>query len=199
MARGQSLGGDAGSSGVFCAGERGGLRRRIVLGDAAANADALERATEVRGIFCILRAATGGAEFVFDKSFAGGVGEAGTGGAAGGSIVRGTALAESGAGTADVCRRNVNVMAVCARTEYFAAGAGAGDSGRAGVVGVSDGVAPFDARGAGVLGDWEVGRTRVEKCMGARVKECKNLESRTRAALVSWDGATIPPLRGPTR
>src|SRR5208337_1490704 len=147
------------------------LRRRArrfaaqdCFGDAAANADALERATEVRGIFCILRAATGGAEFVFDKSFAGGVGEAGTGGAAGGSIVRGTALAESGAGTADVCRRNVNVMAVCARTEYFAAGAGAGDSGRAGVVGVSDGVAPFDARGAGVLGGWENTGRKVYGC-----------------------------------
>jgi len=41
MARGQSLGGDADGVGVFCGGERSGLRRGIVFGDAAAVADAL--------------------------------------------------------------------------------------------------------------------------------------------------------------
>ena len=41
--RGDNLvGGDAESGGVFCGGERGGLRRGIVSGDAAAIADALE-------------------------------------------------------------------------------------------------------------------------------------------------------------
>ena len=54
-------------------GERGGLRRGIVFGDAAAIADALERAAEVCGVFGVLRVAAGGAEFVFDESLAGGI------------------------------------------------------------------------------------------------------------------------------
>ena len=41
-------------------------------------------------------------------------------------------------------------MAVLKGEKYIAADAGAGDFGSAGVVGVSDGVAPFDEGGAGV-------------------------------------------------
>jgi len=172
MARGQSLGSDAEGVGLFCGGERGGLRRGIVFGNAAAIADALDRAAEIRGIFCVLCVAAGGAEFVSDEPFAGGVGEAGAGGAGGGSFVRGAALAESSAGAADVRWRSGDGVAVCAGTEYFAAGAGAGDLGCAGVVGVSDGVAPFDAGGAGVFDVWEVGgrgrnRGRSGDCGGS--------------------------------
>ena len=155
------MGSDAEGVGVFCGGERGGLRRGVVSGDAASIAHALERAAEVRGIFCVLRAAAGGAEFVSDEPVGGGVGEADAGGAGGGSIVRGTALAKSGAGAADVCGRSGDGVAVCAGAEYSAAGAGAGDSGGAGVVGVSFGVAPFDAGGARILDAWEVGEARI--------------------------------------
>ena len=108
-----------------------------------------------------MRVTAGGAEFVFDEPLAGGIRKAGAGGAAGGSLVRGAALAESGTGAANVCGRGGDGVAVCARTEYFAAGAGAGDFGSAGVVGVSDGVAPLDAGRARILDAWEVGGVRI--------------------------------------
>ncbi len=68
-----------------------------------------------------------------------------------GSVVRGAALAEPGAGAIDAGGRDCNGLAVRQRTEYFAAGGGTGNSGAAGVVGVPAGVASLDEGGAGVL------------------------------------------------
>lgn len=75
-----------------------------------------------------------------------------------GNCVRGAALAEPGTGAIDASGRDRNGMAVCGRAEYFAANGGAGNSGSAGVVGVSIGVAPFDESGAGLLELSSVGR-----------------------------------------
>ena len=74
------------------------------------------------------------------------------GGDAGGGNIRRAALAESGAGAADAGGRSGHGVDVRGGTEYFSAGVGAGDSGGAGVVGVSAGVAPFDEGWAEVLG-----------------------------------------------
>ena len=68
-----------------------------------------------------------------------------------GSVVRGTALAEPGAGAIDAGGRDCNGMAVRQGTEYFAAGGGTGNSGGAGVVGVPADVASLDEGGAGLL------------------------------------------------
>ena len=66
-------------------------------------------------------------------------------------------MAKPRAGSVDVHRWRGDGLVVCDRAKHFAFGAGTGDFGRAGVVGVSDGVAPFDAGGTGVLDAWEVG------------------------------------------
>ena len=69
----------------------------------------------------------------------------------GGSFVRGAALAKPGAGAIDAGRWDCHGMAVCQRAKYFAANRGASNSGSAGMVGVSVGVASLDESGAGVL------------------------------------------------
>ena len=68
-----------------------------------------------------------------------------------GSVVCGAALAEPGAGAIDAGGRDYNGLAIRQGTEYFAAGGGTGNSGGAGVVGVSARLASLDEGGAGIL------------------------------------------------
>jgi len=62
------------TGGVFFCAERGAdLFCWIVLGDAAPDADTFSAAETIRRLPGVLFAAAGGAEFVFDEPFAGGV------------------------------------------------------------------------------------------------------------------------------
>jgi len=93
-----------------------------------------------------------GVEFTSDEPSVAGVWETCSGGSAGSGDLCGIALAESGASSVDICGRRGNGMVFCERAKYIAVGPGAGCFGSFGVVGVSDGMASFDARGAGVWG-----------------------------------------------
>jgi len=152
VARGQFVACDAPGNSLFCGRIGGNLRRGPFFGDAAASAVAPHRAEKVLGLFVFLRIATGGAEFVFNKPFAEFFRQAVACGDAGGGSLRGAALAESGACAFDIGGRNRDVVAIRAGAEHPAAGAGTGNPGCAGLVGVSVGMASFDEGGAGVLG-----------------------------------------------
>src|SRR5258708_23446084 len=134
---------NAKSYSLFCDRIAGRLRSGSFPGDAAAIAVAPDRAAAIQRIPGFLRAAAGGAEFVFDEPVGQLLSEGVAGGDAGRGNIRRAALAESSAGAADAGGGSGHGMVVRGGAEYFAVGVGTSGSGSACVVGVSPGVAPF--------------------------------------------------------
>ena len=152
MARGQFVAGDSGGGKILWREFRGDLCGGRISGDAAAHAGARAGAATIRELFGVLRTAAGGTEFAGDESIAARIsGQSGNRVVAGGAAVRGAALAESGAGAGYVRGRSGDGVVIRKGTEHCAAGDRASGAGIVDLVGVSVGVASFDAGGTGVL------------------------------------------------
>ena len=152
MARRQLVASDGASNEVLWIEFRRDICGGGISGDAAAHACTCAGAAAIRELPGVLPAATGGTEFAGDESPAARVSrEGGIGGIGRRTTVRSASLAKSGAGAGDVCGWNGDGLVVRKRTKYCAAGDRTSGAGVADLVGVSVGLASFDAGGAGVL------------------------------------------------
>lgn len=158
VALGQSVGGDETGGMVLLWGGAGYLWHWSFPGNARPAAGALDGAKTFVRLHGVLPAAAGGAEFLRYEPVAECVWKTVDCGGGRGNFVRGTALAQPGAGALDTGGRDWNGMAVRERAEYFTADGGTGDSRGPGMVGVSAGVASLDEGGAWVLELSLVGR-----------------------------------------